>query len=66
MGKNLKKQKQFRFSDSELALLERLKARHGSYTNAVVRGLKALDEAGNNQPSDEDILSMLAERLGTK
>lgn len=59
MGKNLKKQKQFRFSDSELALLERLKERHGSYTSAVIRGLELLDKRGQTDLTQAEVIDWI-------
>ena len=58
MGKNLKKSKTFRFSDSELELLESLKG-DGSYTETIVAGLQALRDRAANQPTNAELIDML-------
>ena len=58
MGKNIKKQKQVRFSDDELEMLERLKAKHGSYTSAIVAGLRMLDAGDNGQVTEAVALKL--------
>ena len=62
MGKNLKKSKTFRFSDGELALLESLKG-DGNYTETIVEALHALRDRNRNQPTNAELLAILAERL---
>lgn len=59
--KNAPKSKAFRFSDSELELLERMAASHGGYKNAVMAGLRILE--GSNHPTDKELLDMLRARL---
>lgn len=54
-------QKQFRFSAEELDLLERAKARHGSYKAAVIQALRIAE--GANEPSDDELIEMLSSRL---
>jgi len=62
MTKQSTTSKAFRFSDEELALLERLKDRHGSYKAAVMAGLHQIE--GRNQPTNKDLIEMLKARLG--
>lgn len=65
MGKNIKTPKTFRFSDEELALLASLSDGR-NMTETLVEGLKALREQRNNQPTDAELVHMMAERLGVK
>ena len=53
MAKNLKKAKSFRFSDSELELLDALKERHGSYAAGIVAA--AHTELGRNDITKADV-----------
>ena len=62
MGKNVKKSKTFRFSDSELELLESLKG-DGGYTETIVSALRALKDRGKNHPTNDELLAMLKERM---
>ena len=62
MGKHLKTPVSVRFSDGELALLEKLAERHGSKAAAIVAGLHALD--GRNGTTPEEALAVLALELG--
>lgn len=53
--------KSFRFSSEEMAELEAAKKRHGSYKAAIMAGLRK--DAGSNQPSNDELLAMLKERM---
>lgn len=61
MGKHLGTQKSIRFSEDELALLDRLAEKHGTIKNAVMAGLRALD--GRADLTDQQLLDMLKARL---
>lgn len=52
--------KSFRFSDDELKILNAAKARHGTYKDAIMAGLRA--ESGK-EPTTDELLSMLRRRL---
>jgi len=62
MGKHAGKQKNIRFSDEEILVLDRLAEEYGSIKAAVMAGLYQLD--GRNQPSNTELIEMLKARLG--
>lgn len=61
MGKHLGTLKSFRFTEEELALLERLAREHGGQKAAVMAGLRTLQ--GRAGVSDEELLALIAKRL---
>jgi hypothetical protein len=61
MAKHLGTQKNIRFSDEELALLDRMTAKHETMKAAIVAGLHALEQ--RNEPSNKELLDMLKARL---
>jgi ribosomal protein S24E len=62
MGKHTGKQKNIRFSDEELIVLDKLAEEYGSIKSAVMAGLYQLD--GRNQPTNKELIEMLKARLG--
>jgi hypothetical protein len=53
--------KSFRFSDEELALLERMALRFGGPKAAIMAGLAELE--GKVEPSDDELLKLIRERM---
>ena len=67
MGKNLKKAKSVRFSDEELDLIEQLMETRGrNFTETLVDAVYALRDQSANEPSDTELVQMMAARLGVK
>lgn len=62
MAKHLGTQKSIRFSDEELALLDRLAKKHGTIKAAVMAGLESLDR--KNDLTQKDVLDWI--RRNTK
>lgn len=52
MSKKTVASKAFRFTPIELELLEKLAAKHGSYKDALMAGLRALDASENSAVSE--------------
>lgn len=61
MAKHLGTQKSIRFSDEELALLDRMARKHKTIKAAVMAGLEALE--AQKEPSNAALLKMLEQRL---
>lgn len=61
MGKHAGTLNSFRFSEEELALLNRLAAEHGGQKAAVLAGRRALQ--GRVGVSDDELLGLIAKRL---
>ncbi len=61
MAKHLGTQKNIRFDDEELALLDALKATYGSYKAAIIAGLRALD--GDEELTNDQLIKLLRVRL---
>ena len=67
MGKNLKTAKSVRFSDEELRIIDELMAARGSnFTETLVAGVHALRNQKDNEPSNGELVQMMASRLGVK
>lgn len=64
MGKHTKKPISLRMTDEEAALLERMAAKHGGKSAAIVQGLKRLE--GSNELTDAELISTLKQRLESK
>jgi hypothetical protein len=62
MGKHLKTPVSVRFSEEEMALLDKMAERHGTKAAALVAGLRMLD--GQNAITPEEALAALAIELG--
>jgi hypothetical protein len=61
MAKHTGTQKNIRFSEEELALLDRMTERHESMKAAIIAGLYALE--ARNEPSNSELIDMLKARL---
>jgi hypothetical protein len=61
MAKHTGTQKNIRFSDEELALLDRMTEKHETMKAAILAGLRALE--ARNEPSNSELIDMLKARL---
>ncbi len=61
MSTEARKTMSLRLSADEMKLLDRLAAKHGDKTKAIVAGLKALD--GSKEPTNAQLLAMLKARM---
>lgn len=61
MGKHTKKPISLRMTEDEAALLDRMAAKHGGKSAAIVQGLKRLE--GSNDLTDAELILTLKQRL---